>query len=307
MDAIYPNPALGSGIPSMTPHPGRDAALTQGLLFIIVIGSTLAVFCACTSDGKASQSGTKDAASPEPIEEASVVDNLFDADVADPTAEQSPGSDASASEPSNQRKDSGPTAHVDSGQSRRDAGPDAAAVPSPRPDDTIERINWSDAGDSGGSAAKRVFITSSKHTGDVGGPNGADQICAALAREAGLPGTFKAWLSTRSVSASSRLTHYEGYYARTDGVIVAYGWNDLIDGMLAAPITRDEAAEEVEDGVWTGTLFEGISYEGEDCDGFTAATTGTALCGTAIMQRSAWTEDWSPPCVTALRLYCFEQ
>src|SRR5262249_42934796 len=42
---------------------------------------------------------------------------------------------------------------------------------------------------------KRVFVTSTTHDGNLGGLDGADAICASLAANAGLSGTYKAWLS----------------------------------------------------------------------------------------------------------------
>ena len=44
--------------------------------------------------------------------------------------------------------------------------------------------------------ARLVFITSTLHDGNLGGVAGADQICNELASDAGLPGTYMAWLSS---------------------------------------------------------------------------------------------------------------
>jgi hypothetical protein len=41
----------------------------------------------------------------------------------------------------------------------------------------------------------KVFVTSTVHDGNLGGLAGADAICNSLASDAGLPGTYKAWLS----------------------------------------------------------------------------------------------------------------
>src|SRR5262245_28339890 len=54
--------------------------------------------------------------------------------------------------------------------------------------------------------AKAVFATSTLQDGNLGGLEGADAICATRATAALLPGTFKAWLSTTTTSAASRLT-----------------------------------------------------------------------------------------------------
>lgn len=165
-----------------------------------------------------------------------------------------------------------------------------------------------DAGDSetaGPSAI--VFATSTRHDGNLGGPEGADAICAERASDAGLPGTFRAWLSTPSVSAAERLQASTIPYRRTDGVLVAADWNDLIDGELAAPIHRDEYGEPISGDVWTGTTPDGALAE-VGCAGFVSASDAdTGLCGNSNLDNTRWTANLEPACTTRLRLYCFEQ
>ena len=60
----------------------------------------------------------------------------------------------------------------------------------------------------------RVFVTSSKKTGDFGGLAGGDTECNSLASLAGLPGTYVAWLSTATVNASTRLGSAQGFVRR---------------------------------------------------------------------------------------------
>src|SRR4051794_30232839 len=50
---------------------------------------------------------------------------------------------------------------------------------------------------------RTVFITSGGYSGDMGGLQGADQICQALASTARLKGTYKAWLSDSTPSSPS--------------------------------------------------------------------------------------------------------
>jgi len=54
---------------------------------------------------------------------------------------------------------------------------------------------------------KWVFVTLSDYTGDLGGLEGADAICEAEADDAGLTGTYKAWLSDTNVGPDTRFTH----------------------------------------------------------------------------------------------------
>ena len=155
-------------------------------------------------------------------------------------------------------------------------------------------------------ASKVIFVTSTGHTGNLGGPAGADAICAARAAAADLPGTFKAWVSASGEAARDRLHHGDGPYLRTDGVQVADDWADLVDGSLDAPVSRDENGAAVEDDAWTGTLPSGASTT--SCSGFTSSSAGNAgVCGSTTATGSSWTDNIVPPCYLELRLYCVEQ
>jgi hypothetical protein len=65
---------------------------------------------------------------------------------------------------------------------------------------------------------KRVFVTSTVYTGNLGGSAGADDKCQERADAAGLGGTFKAWLSATGTgnSAFDRLSHASVPYVRVD-------------------------------------------------------------------------------------------
>ena len=49
-----------------------------------------------------------------------------------------------------------------------------------------------------------VFVTEWEGDGNIGGLTAADSICQTEADDAGLPGTYKAWLSDSTASPSSR-------------------------------------------------------------------------------------------------------
>jgi hypothetical protein len=159
--------------------------------------------------------------------------------------------------------------------------------------------------DGAGGAHKVVFATSSEHTGDLGGVAGADDVCAERAADAGLPGTFRAWLSAPDQSAAERLAHADIAYARTDGVRVADDWDDLVDGELAAAIDRDETGAQVGGDAWTGTLASGAVADAS-CGGF-ASEDDVGLCGSTGETGAGWTDNIRPPCSSTLRLYCVEQ
>ncbi len=170
-------------------------------------------------------------------------------------------------------------------------------------------------------APKTVFVSSSTHSGALGGLAGADAQCNALASAAGLIGTFTAWLSDTSVDARSRVTHSPHPYLRTDGVLVANDWDDLIDGALAAPINLDEngAPAVGSNAVWSATDTDGTQAPGVSsattCLDWTSngATGPIALIGLRFATNADWTD-----CVatggcgandcnsTGQHLYCFE-
>ena len=51
---------------------------------------------------------------------------------------------------------------------------------------------------------KRAFVTSQLYNGNMGGLAGADARCQGLADAVGLPGTYRAWLSSATESPSTR-------------------------------------------------------------------------------------------------------
>ena len=80
-----------------------------------------------------------------------------------------------------------------------------------------------------GDGSKCVFVSSTLHTGDLGGLTGADAICNNLAEAAGFPGTYMAWLSDSSASPSTLFTQATVPYRRVDGTQVADDWTELTE------------------------------------------------------------------------------
>ena len=157
---------------------------------------------------------------------------------------------------------------------------------------------------------KRVFVTTSGTTGLLGGLGGADMRCQTIANAAGLPGTFRAWLSAGTASAASRLTHATVPYGLLDGTVIALDWDDLVDGTLMAPIRVGENGLPtiVGSGVWTGTAANGDTLTNStNCAGWNANGAnqgGTA--GNRSQTGPAWTEGTNT-CFANNSLYCFEQ
>jgi hypothetical protein len=185
------------------------------------------------------------------------------------------------------------------------------------------------------AGAKRAFVTSELHTGDLDGLVGADQICQRLAGSAGLSGTFKAWLSVEDSGPDTRFTHADVPYLRTDDVVVADHWGDLTDGDLRNPLIVDQNAAVVTHcttpsyddfcpdaaaWVWTRTDSKGAPASiGDDCQDWTVGTSG--LGGVFGSLWDAYEPDavYAPPsyywtntggqtfCQYDMRLYCFQQ
>jgi hypothetical protein len=153
-----------------------------------------------------------------------------------------------------------------------------------------------------------VFVTASGQTANLGGLDGADSICASEADGAGLPGEFKAWLSTLETPAADRLTRSPVPYVLVDGTRIADDWDDLVDNQLLAPIDIDATGQTRTGDVWTGTLPSGQPYADGDCMGFSSeASNMRSLCGSTAFSDQRWSAAQTPFCNTRLRLFCFQQ
>ena len=167
-------------------------------------------------------------------------------------------------------------------------------------------------------AAKIVFITSAEFSGALGGLTGADSKCQQLATDAGLPGQYKAWLSTDTQDPDNRFTHPNVPYVMTNGTKVADSYADLIAGVLdsgpyliLAPINiTEDKGTQTPTGVWTGTLPNGTSIVGmgQNCSGWTSSSdAGTGATGDDIWQDAHWSAGGNLPCSNLYPLFCFEQ
>lgn len=156
---------------------------------------------------------------------------------------------------------------------------------------------------------KVIFLSSSSYNGNLGGLQGADDKCQALAAGAGLAGTFKAWLSDGTTSAEDRLTHSDTPYELIDGTRIADDWDDLTDGSLQAPINLDDQGIVFPGAllVWTGTQSNG-SAEFNHCNGFNVDVSGeTGAAGLTDETNLDWTNGASRSCSQQASLYCIEQ
>ena len=161
--------------------------------------------------------------------------------------------------------------------------------------------------------AYRVFVTSE---GAVLGEGlaGADGRCQSVAQMAGLPGSYRAWLSSTEVDAATRITHASVRpILRVDLEVVAESAEALAEGALLAPIRVSESGALIavklqcgEGLVWTGTNSQG-ALGLSNCDDWTLTEGGAGQAGHPEASDETWTEaGCQVACDGALRLYCFE-
>ena len=173
-----------------------------------------------------------------------------------------------------------------------------------------------------------VFLSSAGGKGKLGDWNDAngkagleagDTICQKLATDAGLSGTYKAWLSTTKVDAKNRIEdtiyHSISVTGLATPVKIADNLADLIDGSIDSKIGRkDEKGDLAPDGdqTHTGTRDDGTAKGGNNpvytCNDWTDATAQkTGIRGQNNQKDTQWTNDQSNvACSAVLNLYCFE-
>jgi hypothetical protein len=161
------------------------------------------------------------------------------------------------------------------------------------------------AADASASAHNIAFVTSTTHVPTTFGADlsGADATCNARAAEAGLPGSYVAWLSTSNTSAVQRLTGSRGWM-RTDGAPFADRSGDIATGAVLHPLRVDEHGDIVSnaEAVHTGTRGDGGLAP--NCSDYQDGG-GSIYAGSPLATTLNWTADSTPICNTAGRLYCF--
>jgi len=185
----------------------------------------------------------------------------------------------------------------------------------------------------------KVFVTSVTGSGNLGawpnaggqtGLDAGDAICQARATAAGLPGTFRAWLSDKNNDAYCRLHNLTGQKAsycgqtilpasagpwvRTDGFPFSTTIDGLVNkGEIYSPIRFDEYGNAVTtyifnfanttpDGVYD-TYYDYLSNA--PCNGWTSAAVDDVGGGDANATTYTWTE-YGNNCSSTSPLFCFQ-
>lgn len=162
-------------------------------------------------------------------------------------------------------------------------------------------------GTAGGGAPQglRVFATSSNVVPDFAGVTNGDRICNAAAQDAGLSGTYLAWLSTADAGARSRFPMglTGGWRLTGDGGTAFIDFGQLTQ-VPAVPLNRDERGVQVAGTAWTGTNTGG-QPSGQSCSNW-ASTNANGTFGN-VASAAEWTQSGAPTlCTVGRRLYCFQ-
>lgn len=168
-------------------------------------------------------------------------------------------------------------------------------------------------------SSKIVFLTASIHAGNFGGTAAGNAICQTEAQNAGLPGTYKVWLSSSVPGDNPATTFTQSNlpYVLPDASLdqVAANWTAfaspahshdidvLATGASSPPLNRL---------AYTGTLNSGTP-SANNCANWTSASgsdnpSGDAGCTeTGACSNTDWSDSASSTCNVSNPLYCVEQ
>jgi hypothetical protein len=150
-----------------------------------------------------------------------------------------------------------------------------------------------------------AFVTSNSYRGNFGGLVQADAICQEHANDAGMKGTYVAWLSSDAGWAAPRLGYSRGWY-RPDG-------KPAIDSLAALtqrnemfyPVAVNEKGATTTAPPWTGTDSSGRARF-QTCDGWSSmSATITGTVGRVDATGTMWTLNNDFGCDQPRPLYCF--
>lgn len=175
----------------------------------------------------------------------------------------------------------------------------------------------------GNGGACFAFVTEAGFTGSsFSSIAGADASCQEAASDAGLPGTYKAWLSAGGSTPVTRFTNTAnaGPYVLVgsginsggpkQGALVANSFAELLacsNGTCQAnPISVTEKGElSPQRPVWTGTRSDGTAAT-DTCNGWNSDA-ALGLVGDTNLVNSQWTDNGTRACDEPRPVFCFQQ
>ncbi len=157
-----------------------------------------------------------------------------------------------------------------------------------------------------------VFVTSKRYDGNLGGIEGANKICQHHAESAGLPGEYKAWISSSTEqSPVNSFNKRDQSYILENDTLIAKSWDEFVSGLHLAAIDCDESGKNVgyTTKVWTGTSTQGKYLGKENCKGWSSnSVEDSGWVGTVYkFWTLEWTAEMTTPCDEGRNLYCVQQ
>lgn len=158
--------------------------------------------------------------------------------------------------------------------------------------------------------SRRVFVTSTTWSGDLGGWLGADAKCNALAVDAGFIsvgglGSFRAYVSEGANHPAVRFRERNEAWRLASGALTFRNVKSFATTPTTPPI-EDERGQRLDGGlIWTGAATW-LETTGNDCSGWTSTTSGGTV-GAIGSVTEQWTNDGVRGCSSLAHLLCFEQ
>ncbi len=159
---------------------------------------------------------------------------------------------------------------------------------------------------------KRIFVTSSLHSGDLGGRAGADSICGLRATEGGHDGEWIAFLSD-SLTRARGLARKADSWRLVDGRTTVFKGRGEFTRRARATITTELGHAPSGGHAWTGTLGDGQTHAGHHCMNWTSASQEHfGSVGEPVRVEEDTGPRWlhipgTPRCGTEARIYCMER
>jgi hypothetical protein len=148
-----------------------------------------------------------------------------------------------------------------------------------------------------------VFVTSEPVDGGIVSVAQADAICQQLGHFH-FNRTYRAWLSTPTASAISRLGNARGFMTMVQERRVADTAESLLEGRLMRALNEDENGDLIEGvAIATGTRADG--GVGNTCDSWSSSKE-TYLAGDTSLSSTGFTEASEQPCDGDQHLLCIE-
>lgn len=167
----------------------------------------------------------------------------------------------------------------------------------------------------GGTCAHRIFVTSERYDGNLGGlsgSNSADAKCRARAKAENLGGSWQALLSDSNVDARDRVT-VDARVLNLNGDKIADDANDLWGGSIDRPVDFDETRTDIstgqnrDDWVWTGSEDDGRNNGVPHCSDWSSSDgDDDGKAGDTGNSNSEWLDNGTRSCDKTYHLYCID-